>query len=109
MTKNKLPGPKYGVPSTVGYERNDPRFFRAPAYSMRQRLSVAANESGSQVPGPKYNVSNVTRHGLVNKSKGALLASRFVQPTARIPGPATYNTVPCTSIIKPSMPMYSMG
>lgn len=106
MVKNIGPGPKYDAPTTVGYERADPRIIRAPAYSLGQALRSG---NPSRVPGPKYDVCNLTRYGRAGNSGGPSLASRIVEPTTRTPGPATYNTVLCMSVIKPAMPMYSMG
>lgn len=108
MVKNVSPGPKYDAPTTVGYERADPRIIRAPAYSLGQALRSGI-PSGSRVPGPKYDVTNLTRYGRASNTGGASLASRIVEPTTRTPGPATYNTVLCMPVIKPAMPMYSMG
>uniref|UniRef100_K7GAJ5 Ciliary microtubule associated protein 1B n=1 Tax=Pelodiscus sinensis TaxID=13735 RepID=K7GAJ5_PELSI len=47
------PGPKYGLPTNVGYPLHDPSRYRAPAYSFgirRLQLQDACS------PGPKYKV-----------------------------------------------------
>ncbi|VVC39443.1 Hypothetical protein CINCED_3A014373 [Cinara cedri] len=107
--KGKSPGPKYGAPTTVGYVLADPRIITAPAYSLGKRLD-AGSHSGRRVPGPKYDVSNITRHGRVSEgANGAIIVSKIPERSNRIPGPATYNTGPCMPVTKPAMPMYSMG
>ncbi|VVC29098.1 Hypothetical protein CINCED_3A005723 [Cinara cedri] len=87
--KGKSPGPKYGAPTTVGYVLADPRIITAPAYSLGKRLD-AGSHSGRRVPGPKYDVSNITRHGRVSEgANGAIIVSRIPERSNRIPGPAT--------------------
>uniref|UniRef100_A0A8B9UQJ6 ODF3A protein n=1 Tax=Anas zonorhyncha TaxID=75864 RepID=A0A8B9UQJ6_9AVES len=44
------PGPKYGLPTNVGYRLHDPSRHRAPAYSFGARL--AGGTGGSPQPSP---------------------------------------------------------
>uniref|UniRef100_A0A493TGX9 Outer dense fiber of sperm tails 3B n=1 Tax=Anas platyrhynchos platyrhynchos TaxID=8840 RepID=A0A493TGX9_ANAPP len=45
------PGPKYGLPTNVGYRLHDPSRHRAPAYSFGARL---AQHPDDRSPGPAY-------------------------------------------------------
>jgi len=106
---NKSPGPKYGAPNTIGYENTDLRLPRAPAYTFGKLLDF--KRTSGRVPGPKYNLRDVTRHGPVNVV-GASFASKHgnnLMTATRTPGPAAYNIVPCMSVTMPTMPMYSIG
>lgn len=104
----RSPGPKYNAPSTIGYEKTDPRVSRAPAYSLGPLLGQQHRTVG-RVPGPKYDLGKATRHGLPKATGALLLAPRPREPIARIPGPATYNVLHCMPVIMPSMPVYSIG
>ncbi|XP_025203356.1 outer dense fiber protein 3-like protein 2 [Melanaphis sacchari] len=85
----------------------DVNFHRAPAYTLGMRLPL--KQTSLRVPGPKYDLSNVTRRGPV-KVIGASLASKLSSiKTTRTPGPAAYNTVPCMSVTMPTMPLCSIG
>ncbi|XP_022181235.1 outer dense fiber protein 3-like protein 2 [Myzus persicae] len=60
-------------------------------------------------PGPKYNLSNMTRLGPVT-TNGASLAPKYKEiRTTRTPGPAAYNTVPCMSATLPTIPSCFIG
>lgn len=100
------PGPKYGAPTTIGSEKTDPRIPRAPAYTMGQLLQIQQQD---RLPGPKYDLSNITRHGPAKTTGATLLAARSQKRNEPIPGPDKYNVVPCMPITMPSMPMYSIG
>ncbi|KAL5245208.1 hypothetical protein ACI65C_012618 [Semiaphis heraclei] len=60
-------------------------------------------------PGPKYDLSNMTRRGPV-KVTGASLAPKY-KPirSMRTPGPAAYNTVPCMSSVLPAIQSHFIG
>ncbi|NXD88552.1 ODF3A protein, partial [Halcyon senegalensis] len=45
------PGPKYGLPTNVGYRLHDPSRWRAPAYSFGARVE---GRPGERSPGPAY-------------------------------------------------------
>jgi len=109
MAKNyyRSPGPKYNAPTTVGYEKTDLRLPRAPAYSLGRLLRP--KQTSFRVPGPKYDVSNTTRHGLITMAGVSIASKLRRQHTTRTPGPAAYNTVQCMPVIKPAVPMYSIG
>lgn len=103
----RSPGPKYNAPTTVGYEKCDVRLPRAPAYSLGQLLRE--QHKSLQVPGPKYNLSNITRHGTIKMTGASLASSRPIGRPVPSPGPAAYNTVPCMPVTMATMPMYSIG
>ncbi|XP_025421868.1 outer dense fiber protein 3-like protein 2 [Sipha flava] len=105
-TMYRSPGPKYGVPNAFGYEDADLRLKRAPAFSLGQLLQP---KPAAKIPGPKYAVGDVTRRGPVTVTGISLGAKDHVRRTQRIPGPTTYDVVPCLPLITPAMPMYSMG
>ncbi|NWX39179.1 ODF3A protein, partial [Steatornis caripensis] len=48
------PGPKYGLPTNVGYRLHDPSRYRAPAYSFGMR---AEGRQEYRSPGPVYMLS----------------------------------------------------
>lgn len=104
----KSPGPKYAVPTTIGYENTDLRLPRAPAYTMGQLLQQKQRRALG-VPGPKYDLSNVTRHGRVRVPGALLLGPRIKERRPPVPGPGTYNVVPCIPATTTSTPVYSMG
>ncbi|XP_063242368.1 protein CIMAP1C-like isoform X2 [Bacillus rossius redtenbacheri] len=74
MIRSKGPGPKYLLPSTVGYVKHDGTRYRNPAWSMGHRLDT---RRGYVTPGPKYKpADNVTRFGS-NKPAGITMGSRL--------------------------------
>ncbi|XP_050419955.1 outer dense fiber protein 3-like protein 2 [Adelges cooleyi] len=112
MTKKQYgtPGPKYDAPTTVGYENTDVRLPRAPAFSLGQLLKDAGPGRRPQVPGPKYDLGDYTRHG-PNTTPAAFLASRIKEPkrNAPTPSPAAYNITDALPLTMPAMPAYSLG
>lgn len=109
MKQYRSPGPKYSVSTTVGYEKADPRLPKAPAYSLGQRLKPIESQLYC-VPGPKYDLRNVTCRGPVTVT-AASLTSKSAEPKYALPtpSPAKYNTSHCMPVVKPVMPMYSFG
>ncbi|NXK89272.1 ODF3A protein, partial [Formicarius rufipectus] len=63
----RTPGPKYGLPSNVGYPQHDPTRHRAPAYSFGLRLK---DQQQSRTPGPKY----LVRPGFTARGKDGIPA-----------------------------------
>lgn len=107
MGKNyRSPGPKYDAPTTIGHEKADLRLPRAPAYSLGHL--VQTRQIG-RMPGPKYDVSNITNHGPIKILGGTLLSFRTKEKYSRTPGPAAYDVGPCMPVTKPTMPQYSIG
>ncbi|XP_050538004.1 outer dense fiber protein 3-B-like [Daktulosphaira vitifoliae] len=101
------PGPKYSCPTTIGYEKTDVRLPRAPAFSLGQRIqSNSATYRSQLVPGPKYDLSNVTRYGCI-ATPAAFLVSRIKEPKRNIPtpSPASYNIPPSV----PAKPAFTLG
>jgi hypothetical protein len=84
----------------------DVNFNSGPAYTLGMLLP--RKETSLRVPGPKYDLSNFTRHGPV-RVIGASLASKLKVRTTRTPGPAAYNTVPCMSATLPTIPLCFIG
>uniref|UniRef100_A0A669QKM8 Outer dense fiber of sperm tails 3B n=2 Tax=Phasianus colchicus TaxID=9054 RepID=A0A669QKM8_PHACC len=55
------PGPKYGLPTNVGFRLHDPSRHRAPAYSFGMRTEGPRTDGS---PGPAYLVPpGTTAHG----------------------------------------------
>ncbi|XP_014244104.1 outer dense fiber protein 3-like [Cimex lectularius] len=83
------PGPKYLLPTTVGYDKHDITRPREPAYSLNFKIS---NESKSISPGPKYQCDKLSNRGPY-QSKSAFLSSRFDNQekfTKQTPGAGKY-------------------
>ncbi|XP_063242367.1 ciliary microtubule associated protein 1A-like isoform X1 [Bacillus rossius redtenbacheri] len=89
MIRSKGPGPKYLLPSTVGYVKHDGTRYRNPAWSMGHRLDT---RRGYVTPGPKYKpADNVTRFGS-NKPAGITMGSRLEHAKRfQTPGPDAYS------------------
>ncbi|XP_048339012.1 outer dense fiber protein 3-like, partial [Sphaerodactylus townsendi] len=83
------PGPKYGLPTNVGYQLHDPSRFRAPAYSFGTRR-FQHQESCS--PGPGYLVPpNMTMKGKDGTPAYSIYGRpRDVMPF-KTPGPGCYS------------------
>ncbi|NXB03045.1 ODF3A protein, partial [Cnemophilus loriae] len=49
--QSRTPGPKYGLPSGIGYDHRDPSSRRAPGYSFGLKLG---GPEETRSPGPQY-------------------------------------------------------
>ncbi|XP_069760462.1 ciliary microtubule associated protein 1A-like [Narcine bancroftii] len=82
------PGPKYGLPGSMGYEQHDTTKFRSPAYSFgvpHARLTVDSS------PGPAYLIqSHLTRRGRDRAPAYSLYSRPKVISSFQTPGPGTY-------------------
>ncbi|NXG25453.1 ODF3A protein, partial [Grallaria varia] len=81
----RTPGPKYGMPSNVGYHQHDPTRHRAPAYTFGLR---AAADQLERSPGPQYLVAP----GLTVRGKDGIPAHTMghrppVDMGSKTPGP----------------------
>ncbi|KAJ7329370.1 hypothetical protein JRQ81_015544 [Phrynocephalus forsythii] len=105
------PGPKYGLPTNVGYQSHDPSRYRAPAYSLGTRRF---QEQQSCSPGPGYLIpTNMTMRGKDGSPAYSIYGRpRDVMPFMTPgPGPAAYGLPPMMGpkvIGKTSAPTYSI-
>ncbi|KAK4830846.1 hypothetical protein QYF61_013775 [Mycteria americana] len=105
------PGPKYGLPTNVGYHRHDPSRSRAPAFSFGVRAGGWQEERS---PGPAY----LLPPGTTAKGKdGTPAFSIYGRPRDLTPmrtpgpGPAAYRLPPMLGprvVSKSSAPNYSI-
>ncbi|XP_040400645.1 outer dense fiber protein 3B [Cygnus olor] len=100
------PGPKYGLPTNVGYRLHDPSRHRAPAYSFGART---AQHRDDRSPGPAYMLPPRT----TAKGKDGIPAysiygrPRDLEPF-RTPGPGCYSPEKAGKWAFPSAPGYSL-
>nr|XP_047908630.1 outer dense fiber protein 3B [Anser cygnoides] len=100
------PGPKYGLPTNVGYRLHDPSRHRAPAYSFGART---AQHGDDRSPGPAYLLPPRT----TSKGKDGIPAysiygrPRDLEPF-RTPGPGCYSPEKAGKWAFPSAPVYSL-
>ncbi|XP_025030969.1 outer dense fiber protein 3B [Python bivittatus] len=101
------PGPKYGLPTNVGYQQHDPSRYRAPAYSIGSRRFQTL-ESCS--PGPSYMVpTNMTMRGKDWIPAFSIYGRpRDVAPF-RTPGPGRYSPEKAGKLAYPNAPNYSLA
>ncbi|KAK2519370.1 ciliary microtubule associated protein 1B [Columba livia] len=103
----KGPGPKYGLPTNVGYRLHDPSRWRAPAYSFGVRTEGRLHERS---PGPVYGLAK----GLTVRGKdGTPAYSIFSRPRdlrpMDTPGPARYAPEKANALAFPSAPEFSLA
>ncbi|XP_035169740.1 outer dense fiber protein 3B [Oxyura jamaicensis] len=100
------PGPKYGLPTNVGYWQHDPSRHRAPAYSFGART---AQHWDDRSPGPAYMVPPRTT---VKGKDGIPAYSIYGRPRDlepfRTPGPGCYSPEKAGKWAFPSAPVYSL-
>ncbi|NXI35138.1 ODF3A protein, partial [Galbula dea] len=100
------PGPKYGLPSNVGYHLHDPSRYRAPAYSFGSRFGSAQD---NRSPGPVY----LLPPGITVKGKdGTPSFSIHSRPRDLLPfntpGPGCYAPERAARVAFPSAPAYAL-
>ncbi|KAM9578570.1 ciliary microtubule associated protein 1B isoform 2-T2 [Guaruba guarouba] len=105
------PGPKYGLPTSVGFLAHDPSRDRAPAFSFGLRAEARPRERS---PGPVYRVPpGSTARGRAG-APACSIYSRQRDPApfnTPGPGPAAYHLPPMLGprvVSKTSAPNYSM-
>ncbi|KAM6301746.1 ciliary microtubule associated protein 1A-like [Podargus strigoides] len=102
----KSPGPKYGLPSNVGYNLHDPSRNRAPAYSFGLRRD---GQEKQRSPGPRY----LLPPGTTVKGKAGTPAfsicgrPRDMKPFCT-PGPGHYSPEKAERATFPSAPACSL-
>ncbi|NWV76187.1 ODF3A protein, partial [Dasyornis broadbenti] len=105
-TQFRTPGPKYGLPGSVGYDQHDPSRSRAPAFSFGHRMGGTAEPRS---PGPQYLVpSGFTvrgQHRAPAFTMGGRARERRLSST---PGPAHYSPELANRVTLPSAPACSM-
>lgn len=101
------PGPKYGLPTNVGFTLHDPSRYRAPAYSFGTRRF---QEQESCSPGPGYLVPpNMTMRGKDWIPAYSIYGRpRDIMPFMT-PGPGRYSPEKAGRLAYPSAPMYSLA
>ncbi|XP_078275747.1 ciliary microtubule associated protein 1B [Rhinoraja longicauda] len=100
------PGPKYLLPGHTGYTGHDTTTYRAPAYSLAQRLP-GAKDSGT--PAPKSIPEKMTHHGKDTVPAWTMgHRPRDIDPS-KTPGPANYQTDHANRLVHRSVPAYSMA
>ncbi|XP_014262628.1 outer dense fiber protein 3-like protein 2 isoform X2 [Cimex lectularius] len=78
----------YKLKNLVGYQDHDISKWREPAYSMRTRHESKKAES---VPGPKYDIGDVTRFGTKNPLMFSLGRRNSLPDKKEMPGPSAYS------------------
>uniref|UniRef100_A0A8C0IYN0 Ciliary microtubule associated protein 1B n=1 Tax=Chelonoidis abingdonii TaxID=106734 RepID=A0A8C0IYN0_CHEAB len=101
------PGPKYGLPTNVGYPLHDPSRYRAPAYSFGIRRLCLQDECS---PGPKYMVpAKMTVKGKDGNPAYSIYGRpRDLMPFLT-PGPGRYSPEKAGKWAYRSAPIYSLA
>nr|XP_028603319.1 outer dense fiber protein 3-like [Podarcis muralis] len=101
------PGPKYALPSNVGYQLHDPSRTRAPAYSFGTRHS---QDQENCSPGPGYLIpTNMTMRGRAGIPAYSIYGRPKDVPPFRTPGPGCYSPEKAGRWAYRSAPMYSLA
>ncbi|XP_021238982.1 outer dense fiber protein 3B [Numida meleagris] len=100
------PGPKYGLPTNVGYHLHDPSRHRAPAYSFGARTKGPQAEGS---PGPAYMVPpGTTAQGRAHAPAFSIYGRpRDLEPF-RTPGPGRYFPEKAARYAYPTAPACSL-
>ncbi|XP_043561643.1 outer dense fiber protein 3-like isoform X1 [Chiloscyllium plagiosum] len=101
------PGPKYGLPGSIGYSQHDATKYKSPAYSFgvpHARFTVDSS------PGPAYLIpSLLTRRG----KDGAPAYSLYSRPKDnnpfQTPGPGTYSPEKAGKVAFSAAPSFSIA
>ncbi|XP_075284942.1 ciliary microtubule associated protein 1B [Opisthocomus hoazin] len=96
------PGPKYGLPTNVGYRLHDPSRARAPAYSFGMRT---AEPLDNRSPGPVYLLpSRTTAKGKDGTPAFSIYGRPHDLPPIHTPGPGCYSPERADRVAFPSAP-----
>ncbi|KAM9246767.1 ciliary microtubule associated protein 1B [Leptosomus discolor] len=96
------PGPKYGLPTNVGYHLHDPSRIRAPAYSFGLRARGQKQECS---PGPVYLLPpRTTAKGKDRIPAFSIYGRHRDLPPIHTPGPARYSPEKAGRLAFPSAP-----
>ncbi|KAM6301739.1 ciliary microtubule associated protein 1A-like [Podargus strigoides] len=102
----KSPGPKYGLPSNVGYNLHDPSRNRAPAYSLGPRRDVQEKQRS---PGPRYLLPpGTTVKGKAGTPAFSIYGRPYDMTPFRTPGPGYYSPEKAERVTFPSAPACSL-
>ncbi|KAM6326960.1 ciliary microtubule associated protein 1A-like [Alca torda] len=100
------PGPKYGLPTNVGYRLHDPSRSRAPAYSFGVR---AGGRQQERSPGPAYLLPpGTTARGPAGTPAFSLHGRPRDLPPHRTPGPGRYSPERAAPLTFPRAPACSL-
>ncbi|KAM6419689.1 ciliary microtubule associated protein 1B [Pluvialis apricaria] len=100
------PGPKYGLPTNVGYRLHDPSRGRAPAYSFGVR---AGGRQEERSPGPAYLLPpGTTARGKDGTPAFSIYGRPRDLPPLRTPGPGCYSPERASRLAFPSAPACSL-
>ncbi|KAM6289066.1 ciliary microtubule associated protein 1B [Aegotheles albertisi] len=100
------PGPKYGLPSGVGFHLHDPSRSRAPAYSFGVRTGVSP---GERSPGPVYLLPpGTTAKGRAGTPAFSILGRPHDLLPFSTPGPGRYSLERAGAVVFPSAPACSL-
>ncbi|XP_011308284.1 outer dense fiber protein 3B [Fopius arisanus] len=103
---NRGPGPVYGLPPLVGYEKHDPSKYRNPAYTLRKRLASFDQTVG---PGPTYDIAKMTRRGPERPPAFTIAGRQKTKDFNVGPGPCGYRPEGCPPMNHiPRPPAYSL-
>uniref|UniRef100_A0A8B9PA01 Outer dense fiber of sperm tails 3B n=1 Tax=Apteryx owenii TaxID=8824 RepID=A0A8B9PA01_APTOW len=101
------PGPKYRLPTNVGYQLHDPSRHRAPAYSFGTRSQRPRDDRS---PGPAYMVpANTTARGRDGTPAYSIYGRPRDTEPFRTPGPGRYCPEKAGKWAFPSAPVYSLA
>ncbi|XP_054703602.1 outer dense fiber protein 3B isoform X2 [Grus americana] len=100
------PGPKYGLPTNVGYRLHDPSRGRAPAYSFGVRTGGRQDERS---PGPAYLLPpGTTAKGQDGTPAFSIYGRPRDLPPIHTPGPGCYSPERAGRLAFPSAPACSL-
>ncbi|KAM6100988.1 ciliary microtubule associated protein 1B [Pterocles gutturalis] len=100
------PGPKYGLPTNVGYHEHDPSRLRAPAYSFGVRTG---GREADRSPGPAYLLPpGTTVRGPDGTPAFSIHGRPRDLPPLCTPGPGRYSPERATRVAFPSAPACSL-
>ncbi|XP_006033664.1 outer dense fiber protein 3B isoform X2 [Alligator sinensis] len=101
------PGPKYGLPTNVGYQLHDPSRFRAPAYSFGLRRFQQEDDCS---PGPAYMLpAKTTMKGKDGTPAYSIHGRPRDLQSFRTPGPGRYYPEKAGKWAFPTAPIYSLA
>ncbi|XP_069739025.1 ciliary microtubule associated protein 1A-like [Phaenicophaeus curvirostris] len=101
------PGPKYLLPSGLGFNLHDPSRRRAPAYSFGLRPPGAREQLS---PGPTYLVPpGITARGKAGSPAFSIHGRPRHLPPSSTPGPGRYSPERATHVVFRTAPACSLG
>ncbi|KAM6306962.1 ciliary microtubule associated protein 1A-like [Podargus strigoides] len=105
-TLYRRPGPKYRLPTNVGYRLHDPSCNRAPAYSFGVRTEGQEKQCS---PGPRYLLPpGTTAKGKAGTPAFSIYGHPYDLTPFRTPGPGHYFPEKAERVTFPSIPACSL-